>query len=135
MIEIDHKTDSCGTPFISADQELKDLLVFVLCEQLQMYVWINSKTSFENSQAFNFAISSLWLIKSNWFLAFYQKSKINSCQRHKLMKTTAFCKKIPPNFRTIHIWGQSQTWLQENAELELKYYYKAKLQLIEDCFI
>ena len=87
MIEIDHKTDSCGTPFISADQELKDLLVFVLCKQLEMYVWINSKTSFENSQAFNFAISSLWLIKSNWFLAFYQKNKINSCQRHKLMKT------------------------------------------------
>ena len=34
--KIGPKTDHCGIPFISIGQNLKDLLIFVLCQQLDM---------------------------------------------------------------------------------------------------
>lgn len=30
----DPKTDPCGTPFINADQEINDFLIFSLCQRL-----------------------------------------------------------------------------------------------------
>ena len=47
------RTDFCGTPCRSADQELNNLLIWFLVQHSNIQLKINVKSSFENLQEYN----------------------------------------------------------------------------------
>ena len=59
------KTDPCGTPTFNSDQELKELLILVLCHLFDKYDLISLNALLSKPYACNLAIRRSWFIVSN----------------------------------------------------------------------